>query len=37
MLIKKDDVGFVNIFYKIIFPALFALAFLLIWLRRKGR
>lgn len=37
MLLKKDDMGFYKILYKIIIPALLALAFLLIWLRRKGR
>ncbi len=37
MLLKKEDMGFYTILYKIIFPSLFALAFLLIWLRRKGR
>ena len=37
MLLKKDDMGFYKILYKIIIPALLVLGFLLIWLRRKGR
>ncbi len=37
LYIKKSDKPFLSALYKIIIPTLFALAFLLIWLRRKGR
>ena len=37
MNISDKIMPFWNILYKIVFPALLALAFLLIWLRRKGR
>jgi ABC-2 type transport system permease protein len=35
--LKKDDMPFFNALYKIVIPSLLALAFLFIWLRRKGR
>jgi ABC-2 type transport system permease protein len=35
--LKKSDMPFFNALYKIIIPVLITLAFLLIWLRRKGR
>ncbi len=34
---KDGDIPFLNALYKIIIPVLLAVAFLLIWLRRKGR
>ncbi len=34
---KDSEISFLNALYKIIIPALLGLAFLLIWLRRKGR
>ncbi len=34
---KEGQLTFLNALYKIIIPVLFALLFLLIWLRRKGR
>ena len=35
--LKKKDMSFINTLYKIVIPTLIALAFLLIWVRRKGR
>ncbi len=37
MYLRTGDVSFFNVLYKIVIPALLALTFLLIWLRRKGR
>ncbi len=37
LYLEKSDMPFLNTLYKIIIPSLLALAFLLIWLRRKGR
>jgi len=34
---KKSDLPLLNTLYKIVIPGLFAAAFLLIWLRRRGR
>ncbi|MDD7886258.1 Gldg family protein [Flavivirga sp. 57AJ16] len=32
-----NDISFINLLFKIIIPAILAIGFLLIWLRRKGR
>ncbi len=37
LYIEKSDKPFLNALYKIIIPTLLGLAFLLIWLRRRGR
>ena len=37
LYLEKSDMPFINALYKIIIPTLLGLAFLLIWLRRKGR
>ncbi|MDD7887825.1 Gldg family protein [Flavivirga sp. 57AJ16] len=37
MEIGKKDLDYLSPLYKIIFPSLFGLAFLVLWLRRKGR
>ena len=37
ILTKENQLPFINTIYKIAFPALLALASLLIWLRRRGR
>ena len=37
LYLDKEDVGLLKILYKVIIPALLGLAFLIIWLRRKGR
>ena len=35
--LRKNDMPLLNALYKIVIPSLLALAFLFIWLRRKGR
>ncbi|WP_162558731.1 Gldg family protein [Robertkochia solimangrovi] len=35
--LEKKDMPFVKILYRLIIPLLFAITFLIIWLRRKGR
>ncbi|WP_339918202.1 Gldg family protein [Yeosuana marina] len=37
MYLKKGDLNYLNILYKIAIPSVFAIIFLIIWLRRKGR
>lgn len=37
LYVYNTDMPFLNVLYKFIIPGLFVLAFLLIWLRRKGR
>jgi ABC-2 type transport system permease protein len=37
LYVEKKEMPFLSTFYKIVIPSLLALAFLFIWLRRKGR
>jgi ABC-2 type transport system permease protein len=37
MYLEKKEMPFLSTFYKIVIPSLLALAFLFLWLRRKGR